>query len=87
MSGRNTIPGFGARLKKLREGKGLSQSALAASAGTHADSVVKLEAETRSPSLELAGRISEALGLDSVAELLPPGQPGSVKKKTKKSAD
>lgn len=86
MSARNEIPGFGARLKGLRESAGLSQVKLAEAAGTHADSVVKLENGARSPSLELAGRIAEALGI-SVADLLPPGTPGAAKRNPKKSGD
>lgn len=87
MSTRNELPGFGPRLKSFREAAELSQGALACAAGTHIDSVAKLEAGTRFPSLELAGRLADALNLKSVAELVPPGLPGSGKKNSGKSAD
>lgn len=80
MAMRNTIPGFGARLKSLRETAGLSQQGLADAAGTHPDSVVKLEGETRSPSFELVCRIADALGVTTDA-LRP------TKRNSRKSAD
>ena len=83
MSTRNAVPGFGPRLKTIREAKGLSRQALADAAGTHPDSVVKLEMGQRHPSLELAWRLATALGVP-VADFLPPTGP---KKKSGKTAD
>lgn len=77
--GRNAIPGFGGHLKSLRDAAGLSQRALAKLAMLAPDTVVKLEGGERQPSLVAAGRLAEALGLDSLADLLPPGVPGSRK--------
>lgn len=85
MSERNAVPGFGARLKALRIGENLSQQALADAAGTHADSIVKLENGSRYPSLELACRIADALGV-TVLHLLPTGAPWWGQRKKKNSA-
>jgi transcriptional regulator with XRE-family HTH domain len=76
--GRDTVVGFGARLKELREKAGLTQGALAALAGTHFTTVGKLENDERSVSLRLALALANALGV-SVADLVPAG----VKKKAK----
>jgi transcriptional regulator with XRE-family HTH domain len=78
---RNAVPGFGPRLKKLRDAAGLSQQQLADAAGTHPDSIVKLETGTRQPSLELAWRLATTLGV-TVLDLLPEGR----KKKSRNSA-
>ena len=68
--GRDTVAGFGARVKQLREAAGLTQTALAEKAGTHFTTVAKLEADERSASLRLAVSLAEALGV-SVADLVP----------------
>jgi len=86
MSERNAIPGFGARLRELRTAENLSQQQLADAAGTHADSIVKMESGLRYPSLELACRVADALGV-TVLHLLPAGAPWWGKKNSKKSAD
>jgi len=82
--GRNDVPDFPARLKELRQQADLSQEALARLAGTTASSVAKLERGERAPSLDLAGRLADALGV-TVDELRrpptarqeprPPGRP------------
>jgi transcriptional regulator with XRE-family HTH domain len=68
--GRDTVPGFGARLKALREAAGLTQTALAERAGTHFTTIAKLEADERSASLRLALAIAGALGV-GVEDLVP----------------
>lgn len=68
--GRDTVPGFAARLKQLREAAGLTQPALAEKAGTHFTSIARLESESRAPSLRLALAIADALGV-SIVDLLP----------------
>lgn len=54
--------GFAARLKALREAKGLSQAELAAAAGLALGGVTKLEQGHREPSWATALALSEALG-------------------------
>jgi transcriptional regulator with XRE-family HTH domain len=78
--GRNTIETFPARLRELREAKGLSRDQLAVNAGTSSQSIAKLEQGTRSPSLELAWRVAQALGCTLDDLVKPPtsrevGQP------------
>ncbi len=81
--GRNKIETFPARLAELREGKGLSREELATAAGTSYGSVYELEAGRRSPSLELAGRLADALGV-SVDDLRrPAGTPAKVRRAAK----
>lgn len=72
--GRNTIETFPGRLRELRERKGLSREQVAVAAGTSSHSVAKLEQGTRSPSLELAWRIAQALGC-SLDDLMKPAAP------------
>jgi transcriptional regulator with XRE-family HTH domain len=73
MSKRKAVPGFSRRLCELREAQGLTQSQLAKVAGTHPDSIVKLENGTRQPSLELAYRLAKALGV-SLDRFVPPSK-------------
>jgi transcriptional regulator with XRE-family HTH domain len=65
-------PGIGARVKSLRESKGLSQSALADAVGMHREDLVRLETGSRSsnPSLTRLLAFAEALGV-SVSDLVP----------------
>lgn len=70
---RDSVPGFGPRLRALRDLAGLSQRALAAGAGLCTDSVVKLEQGHRQPSLYAAWRLADALGV-TVLDLLPAGE-------------
>jgi ribosome-binding protein aMBF1 (putative translation factor) len=61
--GRDLVPGFAAKVQTARESKGLSVEQLAKLAGTHAQSVYKLEREERAPSLRLAAGLALALGI------------------------
>jgi transcriptional regulator with XRE-family HTH domain len=54
---------FGSNLKELREGRGLSQQALADRAGVPYHSVSRLERQQRSPSLDEALALCAALGV------------------------
>ncbi len=69
--GRKTIETFPARLRELREQKGMTREQVAVSAHTSSHSVAKLEQGTRAPSLELAWRIAQALGC-SLDDLVKP---------------
>lgn len=59
---------FAARLRQLREGKGLTQEALASAAGLHRTHVSLIERGKRVVRLETVERLALALGVD-VAEL------------------
>ena len=61
--GRDTVPGFAAMLRQLREVRGLSIDALAELAETHRDSIAKLERGERAPSFRLACDLADALGV------------------------
>jgi transcriptional regulator with XRE-family HTH domain len=76
MSTRDAIPGFPARLRQLRLATGLTIDTLAALAGTHRDSVAKLERGDRYPSLRLAAALAGALGCKVDDLLAPPGKNG-----------
>lgn len=52
-----------ARLKRLREARGLSQRALARACGVTSQAVSLIEAGRREPSLAMARRLAEALGV------------------------
>src|SRR5690242_5792072 len=54
---------WGARLRHLRQARALTQAALAQQAGCAPDTVKKIEAGVRCPSLGLATRFADALGL------------------------
>lgn len=54
---------FGLALRKLRQEKGLSQEALAASSGFHRTYISLLERGIKSPSLTTLDRLSQALGI------------------------
>ncbi len=54
---------IGARLRELREGKELSQDALADLAGTRQCTISRLEAGLERPLLWTAWRIAQALGV------------------------
>ena len=54
---------FGIALRKLRQEKGLSQEALAASSGFHRTYISLLERGVKSPSLTTLDRLSQALGI------------------------
>lgn len=65
-SERDSVEGFGATLRRLRERRGLSQSALARTVGLSASTVNMLEAEVRNSSRETALALAQALDLNLV---------------------
>jgi transcriptional regulator with XRE-family HTH domain len=58
---------FGARLKELREAKGLTQEALARAAEVSVSSVSKLEQRDLDPSWSTVQALAAALGVDCTA--------------------
>jgi transcriptional regulator with XRE-family HTH domain len=54
---------FGALIRKLREGRGLSQEQLAEAAGVHRTYVGKVERGEKEISLRTASKMAEALGI------------------------
>ena len=58
---------FGQRLRQLREGAGLSQTALAEKCGLTGNTVARIERGEHSPNWETALVIAEALGVDVLA--------------------
>jgi transcriptional regulator with XRE-family HTH domain len=54
---------FGARLARIREDAGLSQSALARAVGTSQSAISQIEAGDRNPSYEMIRQIASALRL------------------------
>lgn len=70
--GRDSVPGFPAHLKSMRERKQMSQGELAKAARTHQTSISKLERGERAPSLFLAAKVAAALGV-SLEDMIPPG--------------
>jgi transcriptional regulator with XRE-family HTH domain len=60
---------MGARLKKLRQGRGLSQEALARKASITREYVNKLEAGRYDPTVGTLARLAKALGVP-LADLL-----------------
>ncbi len=55
-------PLFSSRLRSLRDGRGLTQEALARAAGLSTRAVVELEGGRRRPLLETATALARALG-------------------------
>ena len=53
---------FGARLRQMREAKGLSVQALAAATGLHRQSVYQWERGEREPTWAAACKLADALG-------------------------
>ncbi len=70
---RNAILTFPARLAELRQTRGWTQKQLADVTGTSIFSVRKLEQGRRFPSLELAGRLADSLGVTIDSLLKPAG--------------
>jgi transcriptional regulator with XRE-family HTH domain len=64
---KSSKPSFGERLKRLREGAGLSQRELAEKAGMHQFGVAKLEQGLREPSWATVQALAAALGVDCLA--------------------
>jgi transcriptional regulator with XRE-family HTH domain len=62
-------PAFGARVRRLRLARGLSQEALAERAELHWTYVSGVERGVRNPGLNTIGRLAKALGV-SPAKLL-----------------
>src|SRR5687767_6983223 len=62
-------PPVGARIRALREGRGLSQRDLASAAGVSHTTLSQIERGEASPTLAVAGRIASGLGL-SLSRLL-----------------
>jgi transcriptional regulator with XRE-family HTH domain len=56
-------PAFGARLRRLRVARGLSQEALAERAELHWTYVSGVERGVRNPGLNTIGRLAKALGV------------------------
>ena|SRR3569833_32354 len=60
------IPGsFGARLRKIREDRGLSQSELARQAGMQPSAIAHFEADRRKPSFDNAKALAQALEISA----------------------
>ncbi|MER7361799.1 helix-turn-helix domain-containing protein [Nonomuraea wenchangensis] len=73
MHGRETD--IGSRLRRLREARGISLSALARSAGIGKATLSGLELGTRNPTLETLYAVAGALGVPLTALVLEPGAP------------
>jgi transcriptional regulator with XRE-family HTH domain len=71
-------PAIGRRLRGLREGRGISLSALARSAGVGKATLSGLENGTRNPTLETMYAIAAALSVPMSALTLDPGAPASA---------
>jgi transcriptional regulator with XRE-family HTH domain len=69
MPGRGDNPptGFGRRLREVREGKGLTQQQLADAAGTHVNTVARLERGEQEPAWPLVLKFAKSLGVDCTA--------------------
>jgi XRE family transcriptional regulator, regulator of sulfur utilization len=65
--------GVGGRLRRLRESRGISLSALARSAGIGKATLSGLELGTRNPTLETLYAVAGALGVPLTALVLEPG--------------
>ena len=64
------MSGFGARLKALREAKGMTPYRLAQQTGLSLQGVLNLEKKDADPKLSTLYRLADALGVD-VQDLLP----------------
>lgn len=65
---------FGARLRELRNSRGMTQAELAAKAHVTASYVWKLESGGAAPGIDLVDRLAVALGTNA-ADLLPMAEP------------
>lgn len=68
-------PAVGQRLRRLREARGMSLSALARAAGIGKATLSGLEHATRNPTLETLYAVAGALGVPLTALVLAPGDP------------
>jgi DNA-binding XRE family transcriptional regulator len=71
MSRDKTAHAVGAKIRKLREAKGVTQEELAAAAGMMRSNISRIEAAKHRPTLETLERIAKALNA-SVADLIAP---------------
>ncbi len=63
-------PGIGKTIRKYRQGKGMSQEALARAANLSLPTIVKIESgETPNPSIDTVQKIAKALGV-AIEDLL-----------------
>ena len=76
---RHIVPGFGSRLRELRQAAGLSMSQLADQIGVTRMQVHRLEAEANAPYFAIALRVAQALRV-SISDLAPPFAKKSQKK-------
>ena len=60
--GRDTVTGFAAELRRLREAAGWTIDELADRSGVNRSSIAKLERNERAPSLRVALQLADALG-------------------------
>jgi transcriptional regulator with XRE-family HTH domain len=63
--------GFGPELRRVREGKGLTQKELGDAAGIHPNTVAKLERGEMEPSWQMVLALATALGVDCGAFAAP----------------
>lgn len=56
---------IGAALRRLRKGAGMSQEELADRAAVHRTFVSQIERGLRNPTLEVIGRLADALGMSA----------------------
>ena len=75
--------GFGARLRVLRKGAGLSQSELAERAGCNKFTIAKMERGLQEPAWPLVLALCKALGVacTAFAEAVPGSMPGRLERK------
>ncbi len=65
------VRAFGARIRELRDERGLSQELLAARAGLHRTAIGFIEQAKRAASIETVAKLAIGLGVQP-AELMPP---------------
>src|SRR5436309_1881006 len=65
---------IGARLRELREQKGLTQGQLAELVGVRRDAVARWEADAREPGWSNVVALAAALGVNCLAFLQPPAE-------------
>jgi DNA-binding XRE family transcriptional regulator len=74
-----TLQGFAAKLKELRERAGMTQPALAERVGMNRFSIAQLEQGRRKPTWETVQALSDALGVSCEAFREPPAERAPVK--------
>lgn len=79
---------MGARLRELREQKGLTQSQLADLVGVKRDAVARWEADVREPGWSNVVALARALGVDCLAFLqVPADRPETARGRPKRTAE